>query len=154
VRAALFAAVAIAVLAGCGSKGTATRADKCTDRILRKSAPVRLPVTKAQVRHYIAVTYCDRFAQKGWVYGDGALSIDAQRWLDHGSRERCATAGASGETVTTTIPCPVIAVPRTIDCAMLRFVRRSEVRTYLTQLERRESVACDDKTPLAALGVP
>jgi hypothetical protein len=157
VRAALLAAVVALValaLAACGSSGKASLSDKCTDRILRKAAPVHFPVTKAQVRHYIAVTYCDRFAQKGWVYADGALSIDAQRWLDQGSRERCATAGPNGGTVTTTRPCPVIAVPRTIDCAMLRFVRRSEVRTYLAQLQRRATVICDDGTPLTALGVP
>jgi len=82
VRLALVVAVALVGLAACRSSGNASRADKCTDRILQKSAPVHFPVTKAQVRHYIAVTYCDRFARKGWVYADGALSIDAQHWLN------------------------------------------------------------------------
>jgi hypothetical protein len=157
VRATLLAAVAALGLAACGSSGKSSLADRCTDRIVRESAPVHAPVTKSQVRRYITVTYCDRFAQKGWVYADGALSIDAQRWLDEGSRESCATAGLNGETKTTetkTTPCPAIVGSRTIDCALLRFVRRSEVRTYLARLQRRGSVLCDNGTPLTALGVP
>ena len=154
VRAALFAAVAALGLAACGSRGNASLAEKCTDRFVARAVkkPGDTPATRAAIRQYAAVTYCDRFARKGWVYADGALSIDAQRWLDHGASERCATTGPSGKTMTT--PCIAVEVPRIIDCGMLHFVRQSEVRTYLAELQRRGRVVCDDATPLTALGVP
>jgi hypothetical protein len=105
--------------------------------------------TQAQLRHYAEVTYCNRFAREGWVYEDGALSIDAQRWLARGAS--CA-AGTEGGT-TRTIPCEVVE-NGIMDCAMLHFVRRREVRSYIAELERRGNVSCDDGTPLTALGVP
>ena len=42
----------------------------------------------------------------------------------------------------------------TIDCGMLRFVRRSEVRNYLRRLQAGGPVACEEDIPLAKLGVP
>jgi hypothetical protein len=87
------------------------------------------------------------------VYDDGALSVNAQRWLARGGSEMCATATPGGKT--TTIPCEQPrAGEEPIDCAVLRFVRRSEVRKYIAELQRRGSVRCDNGTPLAALGVP
>jgi hypothetical protein len=107
------------------------------------------------VRRYVAVTYCQPFVRKGWVYDDGSLSIKAQLWLVHGTRESCVTSTPGGSSKT--VPCATLATgnePRAIDCAILRFVRRAEVRTYLTRLGRRGSVQCEDGTALADLGVP
>jgi hypothetical protein len=42
----------------------------------------------------------------------------------------------------------------TIDCGIIRFVRRSEVRNYLRRLEAGGPVACEENIPLAKLGVP
>jgi hypothetical protein len=56
-----------------------------------------------------------------------------------------------------TVPCELDAGgPKMIgDCALLEHVRRSEVRAYLDQLQRRHgSVECEDGTPLAHLGAP
>ncbi len=136
------------VLVGCASKESSRKAEKCTDLFMRSLKP-RSAVRRAQFRHYVAVTYCDRFAREGWVYDDRALSIDAQRWLTNGAR--CATGTEGGST--RTIPCEVVENGM-MDCAMLRFVRRREVRAYIAELQRRESVSCEDGTPLTALGVP
>jgi hypothetical protein len=148
-RVAAFAAVAVLALTGCGSKATASRSEACTNRFLDVANKSDAQATQAQLRHYVEVTYCNRFAREGWVYKDGALSIDAQRWLIHGARCAAGTAGGS----TRTIPCEAVE-NGTIDCAMLRFVRRREVRAYIAELQRHESVSCDDGTPLNALGVP
>ena len=155
VRAAVFVAVTAVALGGCRSKGTASRVDRCTDRFMRAVKPEPSRAKRALIRHYVVVTYCGRFAREGWVYDDGALSIDAQRWLVQAGSEVCVTQTPGEQS--TTVPCEHIRAPentRTIDCAMLRFVRRSEVRTYITELERRGRVQCDEGTPLAALGVP
>jgi hypothetical protein len=152
VRAALFAAVAALGLAACGSSGNASLSAKCTDRLVARAERLgRVGSKKAEVRRYARVTYCDRFARKGWVYADGALSIDAQHWLEQGAR--CSTSTPGGKTVTT--PCvDPRENPRLIDCGMLHFVRRREVRTYVAELQRSVTVICDDHTPLTALGVP
>ena len=103
---------------------------------------------KAQIRRYAMVTYCDRFARKNWVNDDGSLSIEAQRWLVRSGK--CSTSGPKG--TPKAVPCP-LAGP--IDCGMLHFVRRSDVRTYLAELRRkRGTIRCDDGTPLRNLGVP
>jgi hypothetical protein len=120
---------------------------------MRAVKPAPSPATRAQVRHYVVVTYCGRFAREGWVYDDGALSVAAQRWSVNGAR--CATSRPRGKT--RTVPCEQLDAgqePRIIDCAMLRFVRRAEVRKYIRELQRQGKVRCDDGTPLGALGVP
>jgi hypothetical protein len=103
------------------------------------------------VRAYVDRTYCAPFARKGWVYSDGALSIQAQHWLDRGGRESCvkATPGGSSRRV----PCSSLASsgPKEIDCALVRHVRRREVKVYLRKLG---PVVCDDGTRLSGLGVP
>jgi hypothetical protein len=43
---------------------------------------------------------------------------------------------------------------RVIDCALLHYVRRSEVRGYVRRVEEDGPVECDDSTPLEELGVP
>ncbi len=142
------------VLAGCSSTSDSlqsSRAGKCTDELLRGVDPQDFGASRATVRHYISLTYCDRFARKGWVYADGALTIAAQRWLVRGGR--CGTSTPGG--TTKTVPCESLRVPgEPIECAMLRHVRRSEVRTYISKLRARGPVRCDDGTPLAELGVP
>jgi hypothetical protein len=149
VRVAVFTAVAVLALTGCGSKAAASRAEACTNRFMDVVNQNDPRVTKAQLRHYVEVTYCNRFAREGWIYEDGALSIDAQRWLVDGARCSTSTTGGS----TRTIPCEVVE-NGVMDCAMLRFVRRREVQAYIAELQRHESVTCDDGTPLTALGVP
>jgi len=141
----LVATALLAVLAGCGSDtGAESRVDRCVERLL-SNAKVD-PTDEA--RAYVHRTYCGPFASRGWVYGDGALAIGAQTWLEESGSEECATAGEDGQSVT--IPCEDRS--RTIDCAMLRHVRRSEVRAYVAQ--PRDDVECDDGTPVEQLGVP
>jgi hypothetical protein len=152
--------LALALFAvGCGSgatqSGTAARAASCTDRLVKgaKAGATRPP--EAAVRRYVMVTYCQPFARRGWVYEDGSLSIKAHLWVVRGTRESCETSTPGGKDKT--VPCATLAAPgepQMIDCALLHYVRRSEVRAYLTQLGGRRRVQCDDGTPLANLGVP
>jgi hypothetical protein len=65
-------------------EGLDGQAEACTNRFLDAVNQNDPQMTKAKLRRYVEVTYCNRFARKGWVYDDGALSIDAQRWLVHG----------------------------------------------------------------------
>jgi len=113
------------------------------------------------VRRYTESTYCARFAERGWVYDDGALSIDAYTSLAEGGEEECGEAeseSAPGEEPAApgrTVPCDEVGAgeDETIDCALLRHVRKSEVRAYLDELQRSgRAVACDDGTALADLG--
>ena len=150
-------AFALLGLVGCGSgsghSATAARAASCTDRIMK--APTTISRGhEAAVRRYVMMTYCEPFARNGWVYSDGSLSIKAQLWLVHGGRESCSTS-KPGEP-SKTVPCSTLlspGQPQMIDCAILRFVRRSEVRTYLRRLGGPARVQCDDGTRLATLGV-
>jgi hypothetical protein len=149
VRLALIAAVAAVGLAACGSSRSVDRADKCADLMLRLAPEQRDKVPKAIARDYVLRAYCRRFAKNGWVYADGAMSIDAQKWLVRGYR--CATSASSGRTMT--VPCEVVQSGM-MDCAMLHYVRRSEARAYVSELDRRGPVACDDGTTPRELGVP
>lgn len=107
------------------------------------------------MRRYAEDAYCAPFERKGWVYEDGALSIAAQRWLDNAGADECA-AGRAGEPPKT-LPCERLdrpSTPRTIDCALLHRVRRTEAVAHLAELQRGGAVRCDDGTPLGELGVP
>jgi hypothetical protein len=98
------------------------------------------------VRSYIERTYCDRFAQHGWVYGDGTLSIKAQIWLMHAGT--CSESRNGGPTVT--VPCePTYEL---FECALLHYVRRAEAQAYIRQLSKKHRVRCDDGTPVYELG--
>ena len=143
----------VVALAGCGSKsGEAgrgpSRVERCVDRFFDHVRPEDLATTGTEgARRYIRVTYCERFESRGWVYDDGALSIAAQRWLEDAGSESC------GSDHSETAPCKELEPrdePEVIDCAMLRQVRRSEVRAYIQQLPR--DVVCDDGTPVEQLG--
>ena len=150
----VFLALALlsAALSACGSSGEArggpasARVERCVDRLLESATTES--TSQEGLRRYARDTYCARFERRGWVYDDGALKIDAQRWLEQGAT--CA-AQASGEPAET-VPCELVG-PR-LDCALLRHVRRSEVAAYLEQLQRAGPVECDDGTPLDELGVP
>lgn len=134
----------LAALVGCGSgNGAESRVDRCVERLLTNAEGRETDAARAYVRR----TYCGPFASRGWVYDDGALHIDAQEWLDEGGMEVCETAGEDGQSVT--IPCA--DEPPVINCAMLRHVRRGEVRQYLAQ---RPDLGCQDGTPVQQLGVP
>jgi hypothetical protein len=106
--------------------------------------------TEQEVRRYIETAYCAPFDKNGWVYEDGALSIAAQKWLDIGGS--CETIATEGE------PAPTVSCKKEdgpiIECALLRVVRRSEVRSYIEKLRRDREVRCDDGTPVEGLGVP
>jgi hypothetical protein len=166
VRTCLACALFAVVLAGCGGAsdlqagGTATdqrsiatseRVERCTDRFLERVEGA--DSDKDEVRHYVEVTYCAPFAERGWVYEDGTLNIKAYTWLIQGSSEACASA--SGNQPAQTVPCEQVESAggiQILDCAILHQVRRSEVREYVEELERTGEVECDDGTPLEDLG--
>ena len=166
-RASLPIVLLVAVVAGCGtsngeqhdgaaSSGAnassgAAHVSKCVDRLLSTSRASG--GSEQQVRRYVRDTYCALFERNGWVYGDGALSIAAQKWLDKGGS--CAT-GSNSEP-TRTVPCQQTnpgTGTRIIDCALLHHIRRSEVIAYVAGLRRDGDVQCDDGTPVDELGVP
>jgi hypothetical protein len=155
VRVGLAIAVLLA-LTGCssGEKKAAqtnarstSRVERCTQRFLDRIGGNG----GAETRSYVERTYCEPFARKGWVYTDGTLSINAHLDLLNGAacEEMTSTPGGS----TTTIPCdPRAAMLDPLECAVLHYVRRDEVRAYVLKLERSQSVTCDDGTPLDRLG--
>ncbi|HMJ00571.1 MAG TPA: hypothetical protein VK488_12105 [Gaiellaceae bacterium] len=146
-RAGLAIAVLLA-LAGCSSGDkkavqTDSRVERCTQRFLDRIGG------DAKIRSYVQRTYCEPFTRKGWVYADGTLSIGAQLYVLGGTA--CSAVRLNPGGSTTTIPCdrrPLYP----LDCAVLQYVRRNEVRTYLHKLERSHTVSCDDGTPLDKLG--
>jgi hypothetical protein len=150
--------ICAAALTGCGSHArratpepTNSRVERCVDRLVAGSnAP---SAGKELLRSYARDTYCHRFEQKGWIYEDGALKLAAQHSLVSGGT--CAE-GVVGQPAKV-VPCKLKRSSSgvlTIDCGMLRFVRRSEVRNYLRRLEAGGPVACEENIPLAKLGVP
>jgi uncharacterized protein YjhX (UPF0386 family) len=151
VRVVLATAVLL-TFAGCSfgeKKATQTdakvnsRVERCTERILDRIGG------GAEVRRYTERTYCSPFARKGWVYTDGTLSIKAHLYLLNGYACSAMTGTPNGHM--TTVPCD----PRPLDpleCALLHYVRKDEVRAYIRQLKRSQSVTCDDGTPLDKLG--
>jgi hypothetical protein len=161
VRACVTVVFAVLALAGCGSGGADTKrvaeaAGKCTDRMFQEvtlsRAPAYSPVPETQLRTYLAITYCGPFASKGWVHDDGSLRIDAQWWLVRGHRNACGAATPGG--TPKVVPCGVF-LGSEIDCALLHFVRRSEVRRYIAELPAQfRNIRCDDGTPPDELGVP
>jgi hypothetical protein len=148
--------ICAAALTGCSSHArhatpepTNIRVELCVDRLVAGSNAS--PAGKELVRRYVRDTYCRRFGQQGWIYGDGALKLAAQ--LSSGGT--CAE-GVVGQPAKVG-PCKVERSSSgvlTIDCGMLRFVRRSEVRNYLRRLQADGPVACEEDIPLAKLGVP
>ena len=171
-RTCMVAAALALALAGCGSTADESGDDgeppvsagaaveRCTERLLSNAELEELTADEQEAfRSYTESTYCARFAERGWVYDDGALSIDAHTWLAEGGEEECAEAEAESEGEpggsAQSVPCDEVDAGEdgTIDCALLRHVRRSEVRAYLDELQRSgQAVECDDGTPLADLG--
>jgi hypothetical protein len=142
-----------ASLSACGTGAessndpAAARTERCVDRLLEHA--LRDGTSEEGLRRYARDTYCARFEREGWVYDDGALSIEAHRWLVEGGTCSTQTPGEPAETA----PCEPID-PQRLECALLRHVRRSEVVAYLEHLGREGAVECDDGTPLDQLGVP
>jgi hypothetical protein len=142
--------LALMVAIGCDSTakseaGDSSLVSQCVHRMLARAEgePRRL------VRDYLRRTYCEPFAKSGWVHSDGTLSIRAHEWM---------LGAGTCESVegTTTLPCDSRAQQEAplLECGLLHFVRRSEVRPYLEDLQRRRGdVSCDDGTPLDELGV-
>jgi hypothetical protein len=153
VRIGLAIAVLLA-LAGCGGEKTAAlpkveaspRAERCTQRILDRVSGDNGP----KARTYIAGVYCVPFDRKGWVYADGRLSIAAHLYVLKSGvcQEASGTPGGS----TTTTKCDPADLLDPLECAVLHYVRKDEVRTYIRKLKRTHSVSCDDGTPLDELG--
>jgi hypothetical protein len=145
-----------ALAAGCslGGEAEASRVDRCVDRVLTRVDPEHLtPRHRPVTERYVRKTYCERFAQEGWVNDDGTLSIDAHRWLLSAGETDCEVAVEPGEPPSDA-PCPEQPEP-TLECALLHHVPKEEVRPYLREVERerRVPVRCDDGTPLEELGV-
>jgi hypothetical protein len=174
VRSSIVAAVFALAVAGCiGTAGDArdearatsdapasalSPVERCTERLLRTAEADELSeAEKEGVRRYIERTYCAPFAERGWVYDDGTLSIEAHKWLEEGGEEECVSATEPGQPAKT-VPCEQLderGSKMIGDCVLLLHVRRSEVRDYLEQLRRRHGdVECEDGTPLAELGAP
>jgi len=153
VRAGLAIAVLLA-LAGCSSGAkkaaqtdarAAPRVERCTQRFLDRIGG------GAEIRTYVERTYCGPFARKGWVYADGTLSIKAHLYLLNGNACSAVTGTSGGQMKT--IPCdPRAALLDPLECAILHYVRRDEVRAYIRKLKRSQPVRCDDGTPLDKLG--
>lgn len=143
--------------AGEGTAGAsaASRVDNCTDRLMVRAETDGLSdAEQDEVRRYVQTTYCSRFAERGWVYDDGTLSIAAHTWVEEGGEEECARLTETGEE---TVPCEELGEnpEDPIQCAILHHVRRSEVRHYVEDLRRRiPDAECDDGTPLDELGSP
>jgi hypothetical protein len=125
----------------------ASRIERCVDRLLRQ-ATTQTAAGEEAVRRYARTTYCARFEENGWIYEDGAVSIAAQTWLDNGATCARSSEGQPARTV----PCEVDRTA--LDCALLRIVRRSQVRKYIHRLETNGAVKCADGTALDKLGVP
>jgi hypothetical protein len=155
--------LALVVLAGCGSddraageEGAATASasatERCVDRILGGSDPAAVEAAGDEAtRAYIEETYCGRFAERGWVYDDGALSIEAFEWVEAGYDEDCGAADEEGSSQT--VPCDEVpSGDEPLQCGILRHVRNAEVEAYLAGLP--DDVECDNGTPLDELGVP
>ena len=124
-----------------------SRIERCTQRILDRVDGK----SGAETRSYVESAYCGPFARKGWIYADGTLSIDAH--LDLLNSGACAALRSNPGGSTTTIPCdPRAAMLDPLDCALLHYVRKGEVKAYIRKLERSQSVSCDDGTPLDKLG--
>jgi hypothetical protein len=148
VRVGLAIAVLLA-LAGCSSGEkkavqTDSRVERCTQRFLDRIGG------DAKIRSYVQSTYCTPFARKGWVYADGTLSIKAH--LDLLNAGTCEEVTSSSAGSLTTVPCNPADKLDPLDCAILHYVRKDEVRNYIRKLERSQSVSCDDGTPLDKLG--
>ena len=150
--------ICAAALTACGSHGSRhagpappsnSRVERCIDRLLAGTNAAS--AGRELVRRYTRDTYCNRFQQKGWIYRDGALKLAAQLWLQNGT---CAE-GVAGQPAKV-VPCKLerSGGVLTVDCGLLRVVRRSEVRSYLRGLQAGGLVVCDSGIPLARLGIP
>jgi hypothetical protein len=156
VRVGLAIAVLLAVT-GCSSgekkaartdTEAAPRVEHCTQRFLDRVGGGQ---NAAQIRSYIERAYCGPFARKGWVYADGTLSIKAHLAVLNGSACEEETLAPDGSTIT--LPCdPRATMLDPLECAVLHYVRKDEVRAYIRNLKRSQSVSCDDGTPLDKLG--
>ena len=145
-------------LTACGSHGSRhagpaprsnSRVERCVDRLV--AGTNRTSAERELVRRYTRDTYCNRFQQNGWIYRDGALKLAAQLWLQNGT---CAE-GVAGQPAKV-VPCKLQrrGGVLTLDCGLLRVVKRSEVRSYLRGLQAGGPVVCDSGIPLARLGIP
>jgi hypothetical protein len=156
-RTVLCAAVAVAIVAGCGSsESDGERAaappgvQRCVERLVERAEPDQ---RTEEARRYAEKAYCRPFHDKGWVHDDGTLAIAAHHALTEGGSS-CATAEAGKPAET--VPCDRLHDLEDVlvlDCALLHLVRREDVRRYVEKLKRTRRVACDDGTPLDQLGV-
>jgi hypothetical protein len=132
------------------SPAAMSRIERCVDRLLE--AATTRNASKEEARRYARNTYCARFEKEGWIYDDGALSIAAQRWLGEGAS--CATSGEGEPTRTVSCEEERRTGDRTLDCALLRVVRRSEAMNYIERIRSNGALECDDGSALDELGIP
>lgn len=144
----LVALVGLAACGGAGERAGTGRVERCVDRLLSNAESSAGDGDAA--RDYARRTYCGRFERNGWLYEDGALKIAAQRWLDEAGT---CEVGGEGQP-TRAVPCGAVEDQERFSCALLRHVRRREVREYIERRRRAGPFACDDGTPLHELGVP
>ena len=151
--------ICAATLTACGSHNgrhagpawpSTRRVERCVDQLIAGTNVAS--AGRELVRRYARDTYCNRFEQKGWIYPDGALKLAAQLWLQNGGTCAEGVAGQPAKVV----PCKLErnSGVLTLDCGLLRVVRRSEVRNYLRRLQASGPVVCDSGIPLTKLGVP
>jgi len=146
----VFAGAAALVLTLRRGDGSAAAVDRCTERMLARVDISRFPGrSRALAARYARRAYCEPFAARGWVHQDGTFALAA--YTRSGSSS-CVRASAPGEPVVTTSCSELEEDPVILDCALLRFVRRTEVRPYVASLRRKATVRCDDGTPLGRLG--
>ena len=124
------------------------RIERCVDRLLQNATAQ--DASEEDLRRYTRDTYCARFERSGWIYEDGAMSIEAYIWLE----ESGTCVASEGDPPGTCRARPKAPGPWVLDRALLRHIKRSEVRDYLERLQREGAVECDDGTPLDNLGVP
>ena len=80
------------------SAAAIARIERCVDRLLQNATAQ--DASEEDLRRYTRDTYCARFERSGWIYEDGAMSIEAYIWL-----EESGTCVASEGDPPSTVPC-------------------------------------------------
>jgi len=137
------AAIIAAVVVPTQSGQASGRVGRCTERLMRVAEVGDYP--RAALERYVERSYCSPFDERGWVYPDGKFKLAA--YTQSGTCSRQSASGGPSRRVR----CDQIE-HGVLDCGLLRFVRRREAQRYIERLRRRESVECDDKTPLEKVG--
>jgi hypothetical protein len=145
--------VGLATLTACSSSkhASAQRIAKCTERMVSRIDFARNPtLTKSAARQYVRRTYCEPFAQRGWVYPDGTFKLAAYTR----STSSSCSMGEAGQP-SHRVPCKSLenqGSTAILDCGFLRFVRKSDAQRYIASLTHPSIVKCDNGMRLADVG--